>query len=266
MHGECLWPGSLFGRKKDGKETDVDCGGPVCVKCADGKMCGNGVDCLGAVCMNNLCKGWGNCMDMIKNGLETDVDCGGMMCPRVRVWENLRAGERLSDWKVHGWEMRGSELCPGRQLSSGNATRVRGNWRPHGDGKADLAVADSSGSRTVCVLLNTGNGAFAAAVNYAAGGLPQSAAIGDLNGDGKPDLAVASSGGSVDVLLNSGNGTFAAPVNYSTGNASISVSIGDLNGDGEPDLAVANSGNGNVSGSSTAVMAASPIQSITPWE
>ena len=41
------------------------------------------------------------------------------------------------------------------------------------------------------VLLGNGDGTFQAAVNYAVGNAPYSVAVGDFNGDGKPDLAVA---------------------------------------------------------------------------
>ena len=73
----------------------------------------------------------------------------------------------------------------------------------NGDGMPDLAVA-SYGRCTlggIGVLLNTGNGGFAAAVNFSVGGVPRSIAHGDLNGDGKPDLAVANDEGVV-VLMN----------------------------------------------------------------
>ena len=67
-------------------------------------------------------------------------------------------------------------------------------------------------------------------------------AIGDLDGDGKPDLAVANAGSStVSVLLNNGNGTFGAWTDgWRTGSGPRSVAIGDLNRDGKPDLATAN--------------------------
>jgi hypothetical protein len=82
---------------------------------------------------------------------------------------------------------------------------------------------------------------IAAAVNYGAGATSKSVAVGDLNGDGKPDLAVANyNSNTVSVLLGNGNGTFAAAVNYGTGSFPLSVAIGDLNGDGRLDLAVAN--------------------------
>ncbi|HVS99469.1 MAG TPA: VCBS repeat-containing protein [Solirubrobacterales bacterium] len=77
---------------------------------------------------------------------------------------------------------------------------------------------------------------------------PTSVAIGDFNGDGKPDLAVANRrSDSVSVLLGEGDGRFAAEADYATGSSPFSVAIGDFNGDGRPDLAVANSGSDSVS-------------------
>ena len=75
------------------------------------------------------------------------------------------------------------------------------------------------------------------------GSLPASVALGDLNGDGKPDLAVANySSSTVSVLLGNGDWDFGfgAKTDFGTGSYPYSVAIGDLNGDGKPDLAVAN--------------------------
>ena len=81
-------------------------------------------------------------------------------------------------------------------------------------------------------------------MSYGSGGqYAQSVAVGDVNGDGKPDLVVAnvcasSNGicnGSVSVLLGNGDGTFQTAVTYGTGGqAAISVAVGDVNGDGKP--------------------------------
>ena len=70
----------------------------------------------------------------------------------------------------------------------------------NGDGKPDLAVANS-GSNNVSVLLGNGDGSFQAPQNFGTGSSPVSVAVGDFNGDGKFDLAVANSG-SVSVLIN----------------------------------------------------------------
>ena len=62
-----------------------------------------------------------------------------------------------------------------------------------------------------------------------------SVAIGDLNGDGKPDLATANrDAGSVSVLAGTGDGSFQAKLDYATGSLPYAIAIGDLNGDGRP--------------------------------
>ncbi len=75
----------------------------------------------------------------------------------------------------------------------------------NGDGKLDLAVANS-GDGNVSVLLNNGSGGFATAVNYATGSTtlpaPNSIFAGDLNSNGKLDLVVANLGESdISILL-----------------------------------------------------------------
>ena len=135
----------------------------------------------------------------------------------------------------------------------------------NGDGKPDIVTVNSGiyNSATgnydnplVSVLLNNGNGAFAAKTDYAVGSGPVSVAVGDFNGDGKPDLVTVNSGiynsatgnydnPSVSVLLNNGNGTFAARRDYAAGNTPRSVAVGDFNGDGKPDIVTANVGINN---------------------
>jgi hypothetical protein len=66
-------------------------------------------------------------------------------------------------------------------------------------------------------------------------------AVGDFNGDGRPDLAVANeASNNVSVLINVGNGGFASQLTYPVSTWPISVAVTDFNGDGRLDLAVAN--------------------------
>jgi hypothetical protein len=63
-------------------------------------------------------------------------------------------------------------------------------------------------------------------------------AVGDLNGDGKPDLVVTNA--TVSIFVNDGDGTFADAIAVAAGTNPASAAIGDFNGDCRPDLAVAN--------------------------
>jgi hypothetical protein len=112
----------------------------------------------------------------------------------------------------------------------------------NGDGNKDLVTTSNRFGQkfgTLSVLLNRGHGTFGAARAYRSGLDAEPVAIGDLDGDGKPDLATAD-GESVSVLINRGDGRFNAHHEYAAPKSPFDVAIGDLNGDGRADLATAN--------------------------
>jgi hypothetical protein len=125
----------------------------------------------------------------------------------------------------------------------------------NGDGYPDIAVANGGpyggSAGGVAVLLNNGNGTFAAPVNYGAGGGAYSLSTEDVNGDGKLDLVVASTHPIPQTLiyLGNGDGTFnTVPVALSTGASVQANAVADLNGDGAPDIVAPNftTGAGNI--------------------
>jgi hypothetical protein len=110
----------------------------------------------------------------------------------------------------------------------------------NGDGRMDLAVANSGDNR-VSILLGNGDGTFLPAVNIPVGATPNSLAAGDFNGDGKVDLVVVNSaGGNLSLLMGHGDGTFQQPVVVTAGLGPASVAVADFNRDGKADLVVYN--------------------------
>ncbi len=141
---------------------------------------------------------------------------------------------------------------------SGPYALVAGDF--NGDGKADLATANSY-ENTVSILLNGSKPGsdsglrFAAASNVAVGQGPVALAIGDFNGDRRPDLASANNfDGTVSILI---NGTapgaaatrfdLAANLTVGINSGLASVAVVDFNGDGKLDLVTANDGSDTLS-------------------
>jgi len=130
-----------------------------------------------------------------------------------------------------------------------------------GDGVADV-VAPNSGGDTVTILTADGRGGLVPAPGspHRAGRGPHSVAIGDVNGDRRPDLAILHFGTSdVTVLLGNGVHEFRpAPGSpFTAGSDPTNLALGDVDGDGVLDVAVSNLSSNDITlltsgGSSTA--------------
>jgi hypothetical protein len=78
----CIMDNLCGDHVKDGMETDVDCGGPICQPCPLGNSCLVDTDCTSNACdaVTLICLS-SQCIDQHQDGAETDVDCGGGTCP-----------------------------------------------------------------------------------------------------------------------------------------------------------------------------------------
>jgi outer membrane protein assembly factor BamB len=106
-----------------------------------------------------------------------------------------------------------------------------------GDGRADLAVAESGGS-SVRVLRSAGGGAFTpfailTAVN------PEGIAAGYLDGDSRPDLVVVGGTSTVSVFRRTTGGGFLPVEPYTLTGSPTAVALADVDGDSKLDIAVA---------------------------
>jgi hypothetical protein len=120
------------------------------------------------------------------------------------------------------------------------------------DGNTDIVTTNLDGNNAT-ILLGNGKGGFyePAGSPFACGDSPFGVAIGDINGDGKPDLAVVNSPtitsgntgrDGLTILIGDGSGKFVIMPGspFTTGKSPSRVAIGDINGDGIIDIAVAN--------------------------
>ncbi|HEV7782008.1 MAG TPA: FG-GAP-like repeat-containing protein [Chitinophagaceae bacterium] len=127
------------------------------------------------------------------------------------------------------------------------------------DGKPDLAVVNYDNSNTVSVLRNTSTGStitFAPRIDYITEQKPAWVAIGDLEGDGKPEVVVSTEytyytpfqHARVSVFKNNstpGTLLFGTRVDYPTQDQGKRLNLVDFNVDGKLDISVQTPGAGN---------------------
>ena len=140
-----------------------------------------------------------------------------------------------------GFTLEANELATG-DLPTGVAT---GDL--DADGDLDI-VAGNSGSDSISVFLNNGDGTFLRVPDLPAGYGPADVVLEDLDGDLDLDIAASNvDQRSISVLLNDGLGSFTFAGFFSVGESPFSLVAGDFDGDDDIDLATANEFSNSVS-------------------
>ena len=103
-----------------------------------------------------------------------------------------------------------------------------------GDGILDLVALNTS---SLQILHGNGDGTFTLTNSYSLGtAFAADMAIGDFNGDGKPDIAVQA--GSLYVYEGLGDGSFAPPAIFTSISSGTSMAAGRFDSDQKPDVVI----------------------------
>jgi hypothetical protein len=242
----------------DEGETDVDCGGDTCRKCAGGRACLQSSDCFSGNCVESS----GLCYAMTLSFAEP------VLYPSGFKPYSLHAADLDADGDIDLAVANEAESTIAVFLNTGDGTFERmatsfptGDYPTHvvvadfnRDGIADVVTADYRGN-SVSVLLGAGAGdtyTLAAPATYptAPGAETSTLAVGDLDGDAVLDVVAANpQAHSISVLLGRPDGTLSTANNIPCGAANsepYSVAIGDFDSDGLADVAVADNRTGKL--------------------
>jgi len=139
----------------------------------------------------------------------------------------------------------GFKPAPGSPFPAGPSPYPPAVGDVNGDGRPDVVIPNTkSGSSSVTVLLDDGRGGFTPAPGSPVATIerPYFLALGDLDGDAKPDMVVAHDDtDEVTILLGDGKGRFkpakSSPIRL--GGRSAAVVVTDVTGDGKADIVAA---------------------------
>jgi hypothetical protein len=133
--------------RKDGEETDIDCGGGECDGCPTSARCERHADCASRVCRAGLCQ-QGTCDDATTNGSESDVDCG-QDCTRCEEGKACNTSADCQSEVCTGGLCRPPTCHDGDQNGQESAVDCGGGCAPCPDG--DVCHDDRDCASSLCV-------------------------------------------------------------------------------------------------------------------
>jgi len=153
----------------------------------------------------------------------------------------------LGDGTGRKWtEVKRSGLPYGEEAEPGDV--YNGGWAfdlqlmdMNGDGRLDVVASYYTGPR---VWRGDGTGHFAdqstGLMKTTLGGIYGRIAVGDLNGDGRPDIVIANNLNGAEAYLQKADGTWQGPIDVmpELKGGAQTVALGDLDGDGKLDVII----------------------------
>jgi hypothetical protein len=160
----------------NGRETDVDCGGPDCAPCGAEKKCQENGDCASGVCGDDKECAEPSCEDGVQNQDESDIDCGGSECDGCSVGKtcgeasDCQTSHCIEGTCVHGIQGSRTEDDPGRWSDDTSAESCAAYRRPEsssyayegstGDGKYEIKPSSGADSIVVTCDMTTDGGGW----------------------------------------------------------------------------------------------------------
>jgi hypothetical protein len=240
---------SCFDTKLNQNETDVDCGGTTCaLRCDTGQKCLASNDCVGACNLSvtpHLCLA-ASCTDGKQNQDETDADCGGLTCTkRCDTGQKCVASSDcvgICNLAVTPHVCKAASCTDGKLNQDETDVDCGGTACTKRCALLQKCVVDGDCAGGICSAGHCHQLSFASpspmpiATAY-------TLAVGDLDGDHKPDIvAPDNSTGTLVVKLGNGDKTFRNPPGLppTIGPAPRAVLLAQLDDDTNLDAVVLN--------------------------
>jgi hypothetical protein len=206
---------SCTDERRNGTETDVDCGGTECKSCVIGNACLTSSDCASGECSEGTCQEL-HCTNLVKDQDEQGVDCGGTDCRACAGSDpctNHRKDENETDIDCGGLSacarcQAGDSCASDGDCLTSRCTRSvcqadgtgTGGASPEGGsaGEAGQYAVDTGGAggQGGAPSLSAGSGAFAGASGAGGGAGPAAGGTAEAGGSESPGGAGSASGAS----------------------------------------------------------------------